>query len=185
MCSQVPTFRIHCCPVRISAAFALDYLVFGNAFLEQRHSVTGQLIKLLTSPAKYTRRGVDDSVFLVCGKNFTQPHEFAPDTVFHLLEPDINQEIYGLPEYLSALNSAWLNESATLFRRKYYQNGAHAGYIMYVTDPAQSATDVESLRDAMRNSKGLGNFKNLFFYSPNGKTGRHKNRAIERSRHKG
>ncbi|EFP3071668.1 Presumed portal vertex protein, partial [Salmonella enterica subsp. enterica serovar Richmond] len=70
---------------------------------------------------------------------------------------------------LSALNSAWLNESATLFRRKYYQNGAHAGYIMYVTDPAQSATDVESLRDAMRNSKGLGNFKNLFFYSPNGK----------------
>lgn len=140
----------------------------GNAFLEQRHSVTGQLIKLLTSPAKYTRRGVDDSVFWFV-ENFTQPHEFAPDTVFHLLEPDINQEIYGLPEYLSALNSAWLNESATLFRRKYYQNGAHAGYIMYVTDPAQSATDVESLRDAMRNSKGLGNFKNLFFYSPNGK----------------
>ncbi|EBQ1269476.1 Presumed portal vertex protein, partial [Salmonella enterica] len=85
--------------------FALDYLVFGNAFLEQRHSVTGQLIKLLTSPAKYTRRGVDDSVFWFV-ENFTQPHEFAPDTVFHLLEPDINQEIYGLPEYLSALNSA-------------------------------------------------------------------------------
>ncbi|CUY66236.1 phage portal protein%2C PBSX family [Serratia marcescens] len=35
--------------------------------------------------------------------------------------------------YLSALNSDWLNEFATLFRRKYYQNGAHAGYIMYVT----------------------------------------------------
>ncbi|MBJ3918980.1 capsid portal protein, partial [Salmonella enterica subsp. enterica serovar Typhimurium] len=31
--------------------FALDYLVFGNAFLEQRHSVTGQLIKLLTPPS--------------------------------------------------------------------------------------------------------------------------------------
>lgn len=40
---------------------------------------------------------------------------------------------------------------------------------MYVTDPAQSATDVESLREAMRNSKGLGNFKNLFFYAPGGK----------------
>ena len=74
-----------------------------------------------------------------------------------------------MPEYLSALNSAWLNESATLFRRKYYQNGAHAGYIMYVTDAAQSSTDVESLRSAMRDSKGLGNFKNLFFYAPNGK----------------
>lgn len=37
---------------------------------------------------------------------------------------------------------------------------------MYVTDPAQSATDVESLREAMRNSKGLGNFKNLFSMPP-------------------
>ncbi len=43
--------------------FALDYLLFGNAFVEQRHSLTSQLIKLLASPAKYTRRGVDDSIF--------------------------------------------------------------------------------------------------------------------------
>ncbi len=40
---------------------------------------------------------------------------------------------------------------------------------MYVTDAAQSSTDVEAMRDAMRSSKGLGNFKNLFFYAPNGK----------------
>ena len=40
---------------------------------------------------------------------------------------------------------------------------------MYVTDAAQSSTDVEALREAMRSSKGLGNFKNLFFYAPNGK----------------
>ena len=61
---------------------------------------------------------------------------------------------------------------------------AHAGYIMYVTDPAQSATDVESLREAMRNSKGLGNFKTCFSTLP-AETGRHQNRATERSRHKG
>ncbi|MEQ5194629.1 phage portal protein [Klebsiella pasteurii] len=149
--------------------FALDFLVFGNAFLELRKSITGRPLKLETSPAKYTRRGIEDDVYW-WGPTFDQPHPFAPDSVFHLLEPDINQELYGMPEYLSALNSAWLNEAATLFRRKYYQNGAHAGYIMYVTDAAQSSTDVESLRDAMRNSKGLGNFKNLFFYAPNGKS---------------
>lgn len=40
---------------------------------------------------------------------------------------------------------------------------------MYVTDPTQSATNVESLREVMRNSKGLGNFKNLFFYAHGGK----------------
>jgi len=148
--------------------FVLDYLVFGNAFLEKRFSVTGNLLKLETSPAKYTRRGVDPSVYWFV-QSFAEPHPFAPDSVFHLLEPDINQELYGMPEYLSALNSAWLNESATLFRRKYYQNGAHAGYIMYVTDAAQNSTDVEALRSAMNSSKGMGNFKNLFFYAPNGK----------------
>ena len=88
-----------------------------------------------------------------------------------------------MPECLSALNSAWLNESATLFRRKYYQNGAHAGYIMYVTDAAQSSTDVESLRSAMRESKGLGNFKNLFFYAPQRETRWHQDRATQRGRH--
>ena len=135
--------------------FALDFLVFGNAFLELRKSVTGRPLKLEASPAKYTRRGIEDDVYWWV-PSFDQPHPFAPGSVFHLLEPDINQELYGMPEYLSALNSAWLNEAATLFRRKYYQNGAHAGYIMYVTDAAQSGTDVEALRDAMRSSKGLG-----------------------------
>lgn len=148
--------------------FALDYLVFGNAFIEERRGLTGKPLKLETSPAKYTRRGIEDDVYWYI-QSYTQPHQFAPGSVFHLLEPDINQELYGMPEYLSALNSAWLNESATLFRRKYYQNGAHAGYIMYVTDAAQNSTDVEALRKAMRDSKGLGNFKNLFFYAPHGK----------------
>ncbi|UAK21183.1 phage portal protein [Kluyvera sp. CRP] len=148
--------------------YALDYLVFGNAFLEERTGMTGKPLKLETSPAKYTRRGIEDDVYWYI-QSYTQPHKFRAGSVFHLLEPDINQELYGMPEYLSALNSAWLNESATLFRRKYYQNGAHAGYIMYVTDAAQSSTDVEALRKAMRDSKGLGNFKNLFFYAPHGK----------------
>ena len=148
--------------------FVLDFLVFGNAFIEKRVSLSGKPVKLETSLAKYTRRGVEEDTYWYMQSD-SQPHQFAPGSVFHLLEPDINQEVYGLPEYLSALNSAWLNESATLFRRKYYQNGAHAGYIMYVTDAAQSSTDVEALRKAMRDSKGLGNFKNLFFYAPNGK----------------
>jgi len=148
--------------------FVLDFLVFGNAFFEKRFSETGRVLKLEASPAKYTRRGVEPDTYWYV-PTFSNPHQFMPGSVFHLLEPDINQELYGMPEYLSALNSAWLNESATLFRRKYYQNGAHAGYIMYVTDAAQSSTDVEALREAMRSSKGLGNFKNLFFYAPNGK----------------
>lgn len=67
------------------------------------------------------------------------------------------------------MQSALLNESATLFRRKYYNNGSHAGYILYMTDPQPEGMDVDALRDALRQSRGPGNFKNLFVHSPNGK----------------
>lgn len=149
--------------------YALDYIVFGNAFIEKRLSVTGQLLKLETSPAKYTRRGVEEDVYWFVD-NYITPHAFGQGSLFHLQEPDINQELYGLPEYLSALNSAWLNESATLYRRKYFLNGAHAGYVMYVTDPAQNSQDVTALRDMMTKSKGSGNFKNIFYHAPGGKS---------------
>ncbi|WHU84796.1 phage portal protein [Pantoea agglomerans pv. betae] len=148
--------------------FALDYLVFGNAFAELRRNSLGKPLRLETTPAKFTRRGVKDGVYWFVN-DWKEPHEFSAGSVFHLLEPDINQELYGLPEYLSALNSAWLNEAATLFRRKYYQNGAHAGYILYMTDAAQSSSDIDRMRQAMRDTKGLGNFRNLFMYAPNGK----------------
>lgn len=85
--------------------FVLDFLVFGNAFLEKRYSTTGKVIRLETSPAKYTRRGVEEDVYWWV-PSFNEPTAFATGSVFHLLEPDINQELYGLPEYLSALNSA-------------------------------------------------------------------------------
>jgi PBSX family phage portal protein len=40
---------------------------------------------------------------------------------------------------------------------------------MYMTDAAQSSSDIEKMRKAMRDTKGLGNFRNLFMYAPNGK----------------
>lgn len=148
--------------------FALDFLVFGNAYLERIDSIGRRALKLEPALAKYTRRGLQlDQYFFVRG--WLQEHEFRPGTVFHMREPDINQEIYGLPEYLAALNSAWLNESATLFRRKYYKNGSHAGYILYLTDAIHDTQDVDALRKAMKDSKGPGNFRNLFLYAPNGK----------------
>lgn len=150
--------------------FVQDYLVFGNAYLEKRTNRLGGLLSLEPALAKYTRRGIDlDTYWFVQYGLTTQPYQFTPGSVFHLMEPDLNQEIYGLPEYLSAIPSTLLNESATLFRRKYYLNGSHAGFIMYVTDPAQSQEDVDSMRKAMRSAKGPGNFRNLFMYSPSGK----------------
>jgi len=121
--------------------------------------------------AKYTRAGEHASqyFYLNHGNRGYEEYEFAQDRICHIRETDINHEIYGTPEYMSALQSAWLNESATLFRRKYYNNGSHAGFILYVNDPASDPKDIDALRTALKESKGPGNFRNLFYYSPNGK----------------
>lgn len=146
--------------------WVFDFLIFGNAYLEARKNRLGGVLTLQPALAKYVRRGIDlSSYWWVPGYDQGQPL----GEVFHLMEHDINQEVYGLPEYLAALQSAWLNESATLFRRKYYQNGSHAGFILYMSDPAAKEDDVNALRKALRDSKGPGNFRNLFMHVPNGK----------------
>lgn len=149
-------------------AFALDFIVFGNAYLERQNARTGRALTLKHSLSKFTRRGRDlDRYFFVQG--WREEYAFAPGSVFHLRHEDVNQEVYGLPEYLGAMQSALLNESATLFRRRYYNNGSHAGFILYVTDAAQKQEDIDDLRKALKESKGVGNFRNLFYYAPMGK----------------
>lgn len=147
--------------------WALDYLALGNGYVEKRVSVLGNAITLQAPLAKYMRVGKDDRFFQVQG--YQNEHEFEAGSIFHLREMDLHQEIYGLPEWVSALQSALLNQSATLFRRKYYENGSHAGFILYMTDPAQDQNDIDDLRTALKNSKGPGNFRNLFVYAPGGK----------------
>ena len=163
------TFRPH--KLLSSAEFgrlALDFMTFGNGYVERRDNRMGRPLKLVAPLAKYMRRGLEaGQYFSLDGTN--DPHEFKNGSIFHLVTPDINQEVYGLPEYLGALHSAWLNESATLFRRRYYENGSHAGFILYMTDAAQTEADVTALRTALKESKGPGNFRNLFMYAPGGK----------------
>ncbi|MDH4585651.1 phage portal protein [Pseudomonas sp. BN415] len=148
--------------------FALDWLTFGNTYLEKRDNMLRQALGLKPTLAKYMRRGVEPETYFQV-RGWKDEHEFKARSICHLREADINQEVYGLPEWLSALQSALLNESATLFRRKYYQNGSHAGFILYMTDAVQNEDFVNDLRDAMKNSKGPGNFRNLFMYAPGGK----------------
>lgn len=148
--------------------FALDWLWCGNGYLEKRRNMLGQALSLQPALAKYMRVGAEPGVYFQV-RGWRDEHEFERDTICHLREADINQEIYGLPDWLAALQSALLNESATLFRRKYYQNGSHAGFILYMTDAAQNEADIAGLRKALRDSKGPGNFRNLFMYAPGGK----------------
>lgn len=146
-----------------------DYLVFGNAYAEVRPNVLGDPLRIVHSMARYTRRGVQPGRFWwVPGQ--ADPSEFRAGSVVQVAKPDVNQEIYGVPEYLSALQSALLNEAATLFRRRYYLNGSHAGYILYATGEIDE-NDTDALKAALKASKGPGNFRNLFVHAPNGKEG--------------
>ncbi|MDR3429033.1 phage portal protein [Silvimonas sp.] len=148
--------------------WVLNYLVFGNGYVERTLNRLGEVLSLDAPLAKYVRRGTDLSKYWYV-TNVADDFEFAADAIFHLMEPDIDQEVYGLPEYLSGLSAAQLAEAATLFRRKYFKNGSHAGFILYLTDPIHNESDVADLRTALKNSKGPGNFRNLLMYAPNGK----------------
>lgn len=150
------------------SAWILDYLIFGNNFMEVRRNRLGEPIELKHSLAKYTRRGVNlDQYWFVT--RYAQDFAFEPGSVCQIKNPSIHQEIYGSPEYMAALNSVSLNGEATVFRRNYYINGSHAGVIVYLTDPVANNADVEKLKRSLKEARGNGAFKNLFVYAAGGK----------------
>ncbi|CAJ1786229.1 hypothetical protein IIDPJIOB_00641 [Aeromonas veronii] len=74
-----------------------------------------------------------------------------------------------MPDYLGGLQSALLNQDATLFRRKYFLNGAHMGFIFYATDPNMDDDTEEEMKEMIASSKGVGNFRSVFVNIPDGK----------------
>lgn len=152
--------------------FGLDFLQMGNGYLENVPNAGGRLAQVKHAPARHLRAPKDGGGYYFVGLGglgFDHQHQFAEGAIFHLQQPDVAQEIYGLPEWLAALQSGLLNENATLFRRRYYKNGAHAGFILYVSDAFADQKTAEQIADKMKSAKGVGNFKNMFLYMPNGK----------------
>ncbi len=145
--------------------FIFDYLVFGNAYLQIVKNRFKETLKVICPLAKFVRTNLNGDYYFIA--NYA--NEVKLKNVYHLKNVDINQNIYGMPSYLGAIQSLLLNESATLFRRKYYVNGAHAGSILYMNDAQISRDDVENIKKELSRTKGKGNFKNLFIYSPNGR----------------
>lgn len=130
---------------------ALDWITFGTAYVERRNSVMGAPLELLVPLAQYVRRGVVPGEFFQV-RGHCEEHEFKAGSVYQLRDADVDQEIYGMPEWLSAVRSALLNESATLFRRRYYNNGSHAGFILYLSDSNVNDADVTAMRQALKDS---------------------------------
>lgn len=149
--------------------FALDFLQMGNAYLEFVPNIARRIARADYAPALYVRAGVEEGQYWFINGPIGQAHPFPDGQVFHLQQPDVAQEIYGLPEWLSALQSGLLNENATLFRRRYYINGAHAGFILYLSEPLADKETADAIEQQLGKAKGIGNFRNMFINIPKGK----------------
>lgn len=139
----------------------------GNAFLERRDNMAGRPLSLLNVPTIYARASKDDVYWWA--PTHTSATAYRPGYVHQIIEDDISQEIYGIPEYIAALQSGLLNEAATIFRRRYYLNGSHAGYILYISEEKFEAADSDALEEAVAQAKGPGNFRNVYLHIPGGR----------------
>lgn len=148
--------------------FVTDYVIFMNAYFQKIKNLLGETIRLRHLPAINMRRMKEPDRYLMLNPDGTRS-EFKAGEVLHVKNYDVAQTIYGVPAYLGAIQSMLLNEDATLFRRRYYLNGAHLGYIFYSASAQLSETDKNSVRDAVKSSKKLGNFRNLFLHLPGGR----------------
>lgn len=154
------------CSAKTMGQAGLDYMVFGEAYFYRRPNAFGQVLELDHLPAINMRVKVDGGFRQLLPDN--KFIDYDQDEIEHVLDYDVEQDIYGVPDYLGGLQALLLNEAATLFRRRYYSNGAHAGYIFYTNDPDLTEEDENELRTQISASKGVGNFRSMFVNIPGG-----------------
>ena len=145
-----------------------DYNVFANAYALAQRNWYGEVVGLTHLPAINMRRMKEADTYGLLDRT-GQIQVFAAGDVLHIKNYDVSQTVYGLPAYLGAIQSMLLNEDATLFRRRYYKNGAHMGYVFYSASQQLDPSDRDKLRQAIEGSKGIGNFRNMFLHIPNGR----------------
>lgn len=149
-------------------AAATDYMVFCNCYYQLVRNFLGEVIQVNHLPAINMRRAKQEDQYCMLTTTGEVVY-FDPGEVVHIKNYDVSQTIYGMPGYLGAIQSMLLNEDATLFRRRYYLNGAHMGYIFYSSSAGLQEDERDAIKDAVMSTKGPGNFRNIFLHLPNGK----------------
>ncbi|WBF68269.1 phage portal protein [Desulfovibrio subterraneus] len=148
-------------------AVATDFTVFANAYMRLHRNGYGEVVRASHLPAINMRRLKEPGRYGLILEN-GQIHRFEEAEVFHFKNYDVAQTIYGKPRYLGAIQSMLLNEDATLFRRRYYKNGAHMGYVFYTSGADLEEEAQDRIQKAIEGTKGLGNFRNMYLHIPGG-----------------
>lgn len=144
---------------------AHDYLMFGDVPILKVRNVFRSVIALAPLPSLYLRRR-KDGFFVILQEG--EPLVYSPADIVFFKMYDPRQQVYGLPDYIGGIHSAMLNSEATIFRRRYYNNGAHLGFILYTNDPNISTEVEKEIQFKIEQSKGVGNFRNMFISIPKG-----------------
>lgn len=147
---------------------ARDLETFGNFYAKTIKNRFGEILRLVHVPALNMRKMKGDR-FKLLQKGSDEDIVFEKGEILQGFHYDTGQTIYGIPEWIGALHDIFLNSEATLFRRRYYKNGSHLGYILYSTDPNLDKETETMLREKIKQGKGAGNFKSMFINIPNGK----------------
>ncbi len=147
-------------------AASTDYNTFLNAYFQKIRNSFGEVVKLVHLPAINMRRMKEPDTYCMLQIQ-GELVEFKKGEILHLKNYDVSQGIYGLPGYLGAIQSMLLNEDATLFRRKYYKNGAHMGYVFYSSGNLEKEHQ-DALKEKIKGTKGVGNFRSMYVHIPDG-----------------
>ena len=147
-------------------ALASDFITFGNAYIQVKRLRNGEIYQLSHVPALNVRKMTTQNQF--CYLSNGKITEFMRDEIIHIYEYDTAQNIYGIPDWIGSMQSALLAEDATLFRRKYFKNGGHLGYIFYSRDAKLSKKAQKVLQEKISQGKGVGNFSSMFLHIANG-----------------
>ena len=144
-----------------------DYLIFGECFFLKYYNAFDNVARLEHLNSNFIRRMKDErgkEVYCSLETNgYNILNIYEPDEILRVFKYTPNNCFYGTPDWIGALQSILLNEDATLFRRKYYINGAHAGYIL--CGHGLSKKTEQQIEANIRETKGNGNFRTMFINS--------------------
>jgi len=143
----------------------MDWNVYGEFYFQFIVNRFNQLLAIKHLPAVSMRVSSEKGKFVKVASN-NKLIKFKKGEVVQVIRYHLENEKYGCPEYLGAFHSILLGEESILFKRRYYKNGAHMGYILFSQDPSLKPADEEKLKQALANSKGVGNFKSMFVNIP-------------------
>jgi PBSX family phage portal protein len=147
---------------------ARDLESMSNAYFEIIRNRAGGIVRLAHLPGLNMRK-CKNGKFKMLMPGPGEDLDFEANEVLHAFHYDTGQTIYGVPDWIGAMQDVLLNSEATRFRRRYYLNGSHMGYILYTSDPSMDKEVEKQIREAVSSGRGVGNFKSMYINIPDGK----------------